>query len=137
MIQHVSGQKEPVILGDVDSVLRLSVCDPVNVKDWSEGTANTIAQFLDIVERICNSRWYRRPPVFTFEIESGGDSTKFPSAADSKLLEAVFPNASETQSVLAYFRQLHGGDRLLTRTCEAFIRNCGDERKTFWMTEKK
>ncbi len=136
MIQHVSGQNEPVILGDVDSVLRLSLCDPVNVNEWSEGRANTIAQFLDVVERICNSRWYRRPPVFTFEIESGGDSTKFPSAADSKLLEAVFPNDSETQSVLAYFRQLHAGDRLLTRTCEAFIRNCGDERRTFWMTER-
>jgi len=136
MIQHVSGQKEPVILGDVDSVLRLSLCAPVNVDDWTESRANTIAQFLDVVERICSSKWYRRPPVFTFEVQAGGDSTKFPSAADSKLLDAVFPNDSETQSVLAYFRQLHAGDRLLTRTCEAFIGNCGDERKTFWMTER-
>ena len=136
MIQHVSGQNEPVILGDVDSVLRLSLCNPVNVNEWSEATANTIAQFLDVVERICSSKWYRRPPVFTFEVQSGGDSTKFPSAADSTLLEAVFPNDSETLSVLAYFRQLHAGDKLLTRTCEAFIRNCGDERKTSWMTER-
>ena len=136
MIQHVSGQEEPIILGDVDSVLRLALCEPINVADWTEVSANTIAQFLDVVERICRSKWYRRPPVFTFEFQSGGDSSKFPSASDSKLLEAVFPNDQETISVLAYFRQLHAADRLFTRTCDTFIRICGDERKTFWMTER-
>lgn len=135
MIQHVSGQEEPIILDDPDSILRLAPSSPINVSQWSEESANTIAQFLDVVERIFGSKWYRRPPVFTFEIQSGGDAAKFPTASDSELLEAVFPDHSETIAVLAYFRQLHAADRLFTRTCEAFIRTCGDERIRFWMTE--
>ena len=62
MIQHVSGQSEPVIIGDPDSVLRLSQSTPVNVSEWSEQSANTLAQFLDVIRRICSSDWYRRPP---------------------------------------------------------------------------
>jgi hypothetical protein len=94
MIQHVSGQEEPIILGDPNSVLRLALFAPINVSQWSEESANTIAQFLDVVERICGSKWYRRLPVLTFEIQSGGDQTKFPAASDSELLEAVFPDHS-------------------------------------------
>jgi hypothetical protein len=136
MMQHVSGQEEPVILGDPESVLRLALSAPINVSQWLEESANTVAQFLDVVERICGSKWYRRPPIFTFEIQSGGDQSKFPATSDSELLEAVFPDHSETIAVLAYFRQLHAADRLFTRTCETFIRTCGDERKTFWMNER-
>jgi hypothetical protein len=136
MIQHVSGQEEPVILGDPESVLRLAPSTPINVSQWSEESANTIAQFLDVVERICGSKWYRRPPVFTFEFQSDGDSTEFPAASDSQLLEAVFPDHTETIAVLAYFRQLHAADRLFTRTCETFLRTCGDHRKSLWMTER-
>jgi len=136
MIQHVSGQSKPVILGDPDSVLRLSQSTPANVSEWSEQSANTLAQFLDVVRRICCSDWYRRPQAFTFEIQNGGDSSKFPDPADSKLLEAVFPNASETLAVLAYFRQLHAADKLLIRACDVFVRTCGDERKKFWVSER-
>lgn len=136
MIQHVSGQQEPIILGHPESILRLALSSPINVSQWSEESANTIAQFLDVVERICGSKWHRRPSVFTFEFKSGGDSAKFPSAADSELLEAIFPDHTETVAVLAYFRQLHAADRLFNRTCEVFIRTCGDKRKTLWMTEQ-
>jgi hypothetical protein len=136
MIQHVSGESEPVILGDPDSVLRLSHSPPVNVAEWSEQSANTLAQFLDVVRRICSSEWYRHPQAFTFEIQRGGDSSKFPETAHSKLLEAVFPNDSETLAVLAYFRQLHAKDKLLIRACDIFVRTCGDERKRFWVSER-
>ena len=137
MIQHVSGQSEPIIVGDPDSILRLALSNPQNIDDWDESSANTIAQFLDVVRRICNSNWYRTPHQLTFQVERGGDSTKFPTTQDSELLEAVFPNDSETMSILAYFRQLHTGDRLHQRACDAYINTCGDGRKIWWMTERR
>lgn len=136
MLQHVSGQKEPVISGDADSVLRLPYEKPVNVEQWTEDSANTVAHFIDVIERICESNWFRRPPIFTFEVQGGGSSSKFPSASDSKLLRAMFPNDKETVGVLAYFRQLHAKDKLFSNACEIFIRTCGDKRKTHWMTEQ-
>lgn len=137
MIQHVSGQSEPIIVGDANSILRLPLSTPKNTADWDEASANTIAQFLDVLRRICASDWYRTPQALTFEIEQGGDTTKFPVAEDSKLLEAVFPNDSETMAILAYFRQLHAGDRLHERACNVFINTCGDERKNWWITERR
>lgn len=90
MIQHVTGQSEPILLGDAGSMLRLSLSCPVNVEEWSESSANTIAQFLNVVERICCSRWYKRPPVYTFEFQPGSDTTNFPAEAETTLLEAAY-----------------------------------------------
>ena len=40
MIQHVSGQHEPIIVGDFESILRLGPSDPQNLFDWTEESGN-------------------------------------------------------------------------------------------------
>ncbi len=128
MIQHVSGQEFPIIVGNAESVLRLGAIDPVNVDDWSVERANTIAQFLDVVQRIHRSAWYRSPSVITSLSHKSGDG---------RLLEADFPDDEKTMSILAYFRQLHAGDRLVVNACDAYVHHAGDAHKQWWISERK
>lgn len=141
MMQHVSGQEHPIIVGDPGSILRLGPVSAANRGDWSIDKANTIAQFLDVVERIHASKWYRLPHSIT----RLGHKTKglqligtgFPDKPGSRLLEAEFPDAEDTMSVLAYFRQLHAKDKLVKKACEAYIAHAGDERKQWWVSERQ
>ncbi|HEY3969572.1 MAG TPA: hypothetical protein VGM05_33775 [Planctomycetaceae bacterium] len=128
MIQYVSGQEFPIIVGDPKSVLKLGPVSAANSSDWTIEKANAIAQFLDVVERIRASKWYRSPRFIT----SLSDKAKA-----STLLEAGFPDDEDTMSVLAYFRQLHAGDKLVTKACEAYIAHAGDGRKQWWVNERK
>lgn len=137
MIRHVSGQDEPIIVGDPDSILRLGLSSPREDAGWTTESANAIAQFLDVVKRVCNSEWYARGHSLTFEVQRGRDNSLFPELSESKLLEAVFPNDKETMGVLAYFRQLHAGDKLLIRACDTYVQTCSDGRKNWWINERK
>lgn len=128
MMQHVSGQEFPIIVGNAESVLRLGPVSAVNTNDWSIDKANTIAQFLDVVERIHVSDWYRSPRFITSLTHK---------TEESQLLEAGFPDDEDTMSVLAYFRQLHAADKLVTKACEAYIAHAGDGRKQWWVNERK
>lgn len=110
MIEHVSGQALPILLGDPQSVVRLGPMSAANSGSWTVAKANTIGQFLDVVERIYASEWFRSPHFITSLSQKTGES---------KLLEAQFPDDAETMSVLAYFRQLHAGDKLLVKACDA------------------
>lgn len=128
MIQHVSGQEFPIILGDPNSIMRLGTVDPVNVGEWTEEKANTIAQFLDVVTRIWQSRWLHQRLSM---------SAKTDPLGAKELLEAVFPDDHDTMAVLAYFRQLHAGDKLLGNAVDAYVSHCGDRRKIDWVNERK
>jgi len=128
MIQHVSGYEFPIILGDPRSVLKLGPVSPVHSADWTIEKSNTIAQFLDIVERIRASNWYRSPHFITLLSHK---------TEGSKLLEARFPDHEDTMAVLAYFRQLHAGDKLVAKACDVYIAHVGDERKQWWISERK
>lgn len=128
MMQHISGQKFPIIVGDPKSVLRLGPVSAVNTNDWSIDKANTIAQFLDVVERIRTSDWYRSPRFITSLTHK---------AEESRLLEAEFPDDKDTMAVLAYFRQLHAKDKLVKKACDAYVAHAGDSRKRWWINERK
>jgi hypothetical protein len=128
MMQHVSGQEFPIVVGDAESVLRLGPVPPATCETWNSEKANTIAQFLDVVQRICASRWFKSPPSITARASTSGVK---------ELLEANFPTDEETLSVLAYFRQLHAGDRLLQRTVDAYVAHSSDDRKIWWAQERK
>ena len=136
MTQHVSGQENPIIVGDPKSVMRFGPVPPKAVEDWSQVKAGTIAHFLDVVCRISSSSWYRSPQSITYlspSKQSGGGQPH----AESKLLEALFPNDEETTAVLAYFRQLHASDELLANAADVYIKHCSDGRKTWWIAERK
>ena len=115
-------------MGDPKSVLRLRFISPVNQKDWTLKKANTIAQFLDVVQRIHASNWFRSPRFITSLTHK---------TEDSKLLEAKYPNDEDTLAVLPYFRQLHASDRLLVKACDIFTAHEGDDRKQWWVNERK
>ena len=128
MMQHVSGQEFPIIVGDPKSVLRLGPVSAVNTNNWSIDTANTIAQFLDVIERIHTSDWYRSPRFITSLTHK---------TEESQLLEAGFPDDEDTMSVLAYFRQLHAGDKLVSKACDTYVAHAGDGTKQRWVNERK
>lgn len=128
MMQHVTGEEFPIIVGDPESVTKIGPVSAVNTTEWSPEKANTIAQFLDVVQQIYRSEWYRSPKFMTSVTHKSGDS---------KLLEAAFPDHEDTMSVLAYFRQLHAGDKLVERACDVYIAHVGDDRKQWWVNERK
>jgi len=128
MIQHVSGQEFPIIVRDPQSVVKLGPVDPINTSTWTVEKANTIAQFLDVVRRIHASAWFRSPHSITSVASKSGGK---------ELLEAIFPDDEDTMSVLAYMRQLHAGDRLLSKACEIYVAHVSDDRKVWWVNDIK
>ncbi|WP_145360084.1 hypothetical protein [Alienimonas californiensis] len=129
MIQHVSGQEFPIIMGDPGSVLRLGPTPAVNTKKWNVKRANCIAQFLEVVERIQESDWRRSPHTATWTASRhGGDTT---------VQETAFPTDHQSQAVLAYFRQLHAKDKLFAKACETYLEHVGDQRKRVWVHHEK
>lgn len=128
MMQHVSGHSFPIIVGDPASVMKLGPLSPINTGDWTVEKANVIAQFLDVVQRIHASNWYRAPRSMTSVIRASGGS---------KLLEARFPSDQDTMSVLAYFRQLHAGDELVAKACDCYLSHASDDRKRWWIKDRQ
>ena len=81
-----------------------------------------------MIERIHASSWLRSPKYITsLSRKSDGNH----------LLEALFPDDAETIAILAYFRQLHASDRLLSKACTAYVQHSGDQRKRIWIDERR
>jgi hypothetical protein len=136
IIQNITGCEYPIIAGEPDSVLRLPPAVP-NPKSWSKESANTIAQFLEVVELIHASDWIKCTPKLTIEVQSIRDQTEIPSQESTTLLESIFPNVRETQSVLPFFRQLHSKkDRLFRKACEQFVSICNDPARNDWIHDQ-
>ena len=128
IMRHVNGQEFTVIFGDPKSVIQLGPTSPKNEAEWTLKKANTISQFLDVVRRIYHSEWYDSPK----SIASATQETR-----EVELLEAIFPNDAETLCVLAYFRQLHAGDKLLLKACDAYLHHTGEELKRLWIERER
>jgi hypothetical protein len=136
MIQHVSGQEYPIIVGNPLSVMKLGPVAPRCPETWTSTKAAVVAHFLDVVGRISSSSWYRTPQSITF-LSTSSNRLTGNSQTESSLLEAIYPNDEQTTAVLAYFRQLHGGDKLLSRAVDVYIAHCGDGRKSWWVDERR
>jgi hypothetical protein len=128
MMSHVTGQEIVILAGDPKSVLQLGPTASRDEARWTVEKANTISQFLDVVRRIYQSEWYRQRTSITILSQKSGDD---------EMLEAVFPDDAETLAVLAYFRQLHAGDKLFLRACDAYLDHCGNEGKRAWIEREK
>lgn len=128
IIAHMTGNESVVLAGDPGSVLRLGKTAPTSESGWTVEKANTVAQFLDVVERLYHSEWYRCGPSITSLSRTTGKS---------EMLEAIFPDHIQTVSVLAYFRQLHAGDKLLVKSCDVYLDHVGSESKRCWIDYEK
>jgi hypothetical protein len=128
MIKHVSGDEQPIIVGDPKSVLVLGPAAPRNERNWTSEKANRLAQFLDVVHRIRSSAWLQSPPSISYVAHS--------SVPPEVLAASIAPD-DQTMAILAYFRQLHAGDALLTKSVDAYLEHCGDARKAWWVDERR
>jgi hypothetical protein len=135
--QYITGEETPILAGKSKSVLRIGPTPPAHPETWAVETANTIAQLLEVFERIVSSAWCRTPPSMTYEVSTpSGSSLPEPSA--STLLEAVFADHEETMAVLAYFRQLCSKkDWLLVKATDLYLKHCSDGRKQVWVATEK
>lgn len=136
MIQHVSGQEDPIIVGDSKCVTRLGPVPPKAASEWNKAKSTIVAHFLDVVRRIASSSWFQSPQSITYLApthKSANDS----ASAQPALLEALFPNDEQTTSILAYFRQLHAGDKLLVNATDVYVAHCSDARKIWWVNERR
>jgi hypothetical protein len=136
MIQHVSGDDQPVIIGDSKSVMKLGPSTPTATADWTTASANTISQFLNVIERIYASAWFAGAKSISYEVDQNSQAGTG-QLDTSKLLEALYPSDEETIAVLAYFRQLHAGDKLFVKAVECYKKYCGDQRKVWWIDVEK
>lgn len=129
MMQHVTGQAQPIIVGDPESILRLGPVGPKDPTAWTQATSDTIAHFFEIVRRICSSRWYQSPHSISYQVRKSGEK---------QLLESLVPDDQSTMGVLAYLRQLHASrDKLFEKACSAYINQCSDGRKRYWIDERR
>ncbi|MEX2168460.1 MAG: hypothetical protein WD851_04070 [Pirellulales bacterium] len=129
IIESVHGVKNPIIFGDRHSVLVRELRAASHVDNWSVEKANICAQFLEVVEHIARSAWFRTPPKCTYI------GTKSNSSA---LVEMEVPNVEKTMAILAFVRQIfaeHRQDGLFEAMCVIFAEHCGDSGKALWMSE--
>lgn len=125
MLREVKGEAHPVLPHKPDSVLQLGPAARSD-REASEDDSNKISRFLETVEYVAGSSWWQSPP-----------SIKIRKGDISELIQAMFPEAAETQAVLLSLRQLYANDQLLNIACKRYVKLCDDERKTQWIQQTK
>ena len=131
IIECVHGVKDPIVFGNSHSVLRRGIKSPRDCDKWTVQKANQFSQFIEVLEQIARSEWFRLPPRITYVGKKAGPS---------KLVESQVPNLEKTMTILAFVRQIfadHKQDGLFVSICEFFEEHCGDGGKILWMNERK
>lgn len=125
--RHVSGEDEPVVLGEVDTVLRRSPAPMMASLDWTEDTSNLFMHFFQIMKVVRGSDW-RCTPKFVKEHRKNGFS---------RLVRRQFPSLEATVAILPFVRQLYASDELFIHCCKAYGRHCGDRACVEWVNNEK
>jgi len=124
LIQVLSGQEYPVIMGNARSVLRIG---PIGLKDkptWTQDKSDNIAHFLQLANEISQSRWVREPLRITFR--------------GASLTEFQHPSKDSTRSFVITLRQLWlTRDDALNLACNIYLQHAGDARKAAWVKERQ
>jgi hypothetical protein len=126
MYRLVTGEENPVIRGDVESVLRLSSMSTKNDAVLDVQESNTISHLVEVVDLIASGSWYNTPPSLT--------SVNNPV---SPSISANRPHGESTSSALIYIRQLYASDTLFNRACGIYCKYCSDRRKVDWIQNLK
>ncbi len=113
-----------MVIGDLESVLRLGPATLVNKDDWEQKHSDTLAHFVQVHRQIAESSWYHSGCRFTM---SGGHVT----GSNFSDLEAFVYAA-------VYFRQLLSEkDRLFFDACETYGRFVGNPVKAAWVDAER
>ena len=126
--QAVSGQEDPIIMGNPKSVTCLGPAGMIDKDKWTAKKANDIAQLLDLVERILESGWLHQPLRYRCEMTSN---------RKSRCLESDYPDTEHTSAAILSIRQLYSADDAFNLACNSYLQHVGDERKKYWIKERK
>ncbi|MCH8150472.1 MAG: hypothetical protein IH987_21255, partial [Planctomycetes bacterium] len=127
MHDQMAGGKTTIIFGKPESVTRLGPTIPKDREGWSVDTANTMAQFFQVVDLIRDSTWMAAPLTIT-QFDKGD------------IASSSFPSTEAALSILVLFRQLFSSnkqDDLFNRACGAYIRHCEGPIKAEWVKVEK
>ena len=127
MMDHVSGGGPVIIMGNPQSVTRLGPAGVKEADQWTVETANTFAQFFQVVDHIAVSRWYQSPASITL-VDGRG------------IVHSAFPSVESALGILLLLRQLYSSDPkddLLNRACGAYLRHADHLGKSGWVRAEK
>jgi hypothetical protein len=128
LMQALTGEANPIILGNPESVLRLG---PAGIREkdrWSVRCANDIAHLLQLVEQIARSDWLSSP--LSLQFVPGKNDIK-------RIISFEHPDAEATRAVLLPIRQLYSEDEAFNHACNRYLRHVADGRKHAWVKERK
>lgn len=120
LIEIQSGKKNPIILGDPRSVLRLGPSNLLKPGSWDLQKSNDLAHYLQISSVIRRSEWLR-----------GGASIENFGQTDERF---EGPSLESTTAALILMRQfLPGADNSFLTACRIYCEHVDDERKRQWV----
>jgi predicted nucleotidyltransferase len=121
LIAIKSGQSNPVILGNVSSILRLGPSGMLNAGDWTVENSNDFVHFIQVVGILQRSRWWRDSPKLSWTGNDGSHSLEN-------------PDLETTTAALALIRQflLHRDD-IFRRATELYLKFVDDGMKQAWV----
>ena len=128
MMKVKTGQDDIIVLGDLDSVLRIGPVPIVDAHNWNVDKANIVAHFVEVALVLSRSNW-ARSAVSVSSIK-GKDGT-------STVIGSRGPDVLTINSVLGFVRQLAASDRLFERASEAYLAHTSDDGKKLWVQHEK
>lgn len=128
VLQVLTGQAHPIIVGNPESVLRLGPSSVIRKDQWSVESADKISHFLVVVRDIAKSRWLRSPL-----------SMKFTGSLDDieEILSFDAPDRESIKGVILGIRQLYSSDNVFNIACGTYLRHVADDLKKLWVKERK
>jgi hypothetical protein len=134
VVRILSGHDDPIILGNVGSVLRLGPAGIKQKEKWTAEKANNVAHFLRIVERIARSEWYRSPLSIEYALQTPDPGVTLQA---NELLNWKHPSTRATREILLPVRQLYSNDDAFNFACNAYLQHVDHAGKQFWVKERK
>jgi hypothetical protein len=134
LVQELTGQEYPILLGNPLSVLRLGPTAIRKKEEWSVKVANEIDHFLQTIRQIAGSNWLKSPLSLQFVAQSG-NLKEFPGI--NRIISFDSPDGEATRGVLMSIRLLISSDDEFNIACNWYLKHVGDERKRAWAKEHK
>jgi hypothetical protein len=134
LMQELTGQEHPILLGNPLSVLRLGPTGVRKQQEWSVKVANDISHFLQTVRQIEGSNWLKSPLSLRFAAESGSIQ-EFPGI--NRIISFDSPDGEATRGVLMSIRLLISSDDVFNVACNWYLKHAADDRKRAWVNEHK
>lgn len=130
LIRIRTGQRDPIILGNVKSVLRLPHASIKDPSSWTLEKSNDVTHLLQLIGILQRTAWYRA----SLSLSSQGNDWSL-----------TCPSLQETLPIFALlrqflFREREKYDRLddvFRRAVDHYAQHCSDQGKAVWILHEK